>query len=61
MGTLKRLIVALLVKDIRWWEWHGRVKFLLWLAAVLGVISWGLVRLDESSHELARPERIVQR
>jgi hypothetical protein len=63
MGMLTRLIRALLFKfkDTRWWEWQGRVKFVLWLAAVLGVIGWGLVRLEESSRELATEERWVRR
>jgi hypothetical protein len=61
MRMLKRLIVAVLFKDIRWCEWQGRVKFVLWLADGLGVIGWGLVWLEESRRELAIEKRWVRR
>jgi hypothetical protein len=45
---LKRLLTALLLKDIPWWEWKGRVKCVLWLSMVLGMVGWGPMRLEES-------------
>jgi len=52
MGTLKRLIVALLVTDIGGWRWKGPLKCVLWVSLVMGVVGWSLVRLDRSAQEL---------
>jgi hypothetical protein len=56
---VKALLRVLLFTEIRWWEWKGQVKFLLWLTMVLGVIGWGIVRLDESSQEMRTERRMA--
>jgi hypothetical protein len=54
MSMCKRLLTALLLKEIYWWKWVARVKFFLWLMLVLGVIGFGLYRLDQSGPVLVR-------
>lgn len=52
MSVFKELLTALLLKDIYWWQWTGKVKRFLGLVFVLGVVVYGLHRFDASRQAL---------